>query len=322
MKTGNGKIANLPPGIRDELNFRISDGAAGNELVAWLNSKPEVTEVVNQLFDGAPISEQNLSEWRKRGYQKWLAHRNFVDESNAISDNSGDIAETGIGCDKLFLTLTAAYAEMIRNWIITPGEQMTYKLAVYKNLTDGVLKLQRAELQKVRLEIAHERLELLREKRVHKSAEAIGNEGIGNEGVGKGAGGGNGKGGASCSSAPASFSGESWSTPEPAGQSEPERPPSAPSSSDPRRAEPPPAKPAQSDPPTAPAATPAPAPSDSRSRRASAGGAVPASSLPPSAATPAPSPQAVAPIRKRSVLPGTVLSVHPLRIAQTPNDPL
>jgi hypothetical protein len=27
MKTGNGKIANLPPGIRDELNFRISDGA-------------------------------------------------------------------------------------------------------------------------------------------------------------------------------------------------------------------------------------------------------------------------------------------------------
>ena len=321
MKTGNGKIANLPPGIRDELNFRISDGDAGNELVAWLNSKPEVTEVVNQLFDGAPISEQNLSEWRKRGYQKWLAHRNFVDESNAISDNSGDIAETGIGCDKLFLTLTAAYAEMIRNWIITPGEQMTYKLAVYKNLTDGVLKLQRAELQKVRLEIAHERLELLREKRVHKSAEAIGNEGIGNEGVGKGAGGGNGKGGASCSSAPASFSGESWSTPEPAGQSEPERPPSAPSSSDPRRAEPPPAKPAQSDPPTAPAATPAPAPSDSRSRRAIAGGAVPASSLPPSAATPAPSPQAVAPIRKRSVLPGTVLSVHPLRIAQTPNEP-
>ena len=58
MKTGNGKIANLPPGIRDELNFRISDGDAGNELVAWLNSKPEVTEVVNTLFDGEPISEQ------------------------------------------------------------------------------------------------------------------------------------------------------------------------------------------------------------------------------------------------------------------------
>jgi hypothetical protein len=74
------KIANLPAEIRDELNYRISDGDEGIELVEWLNSKPEVADVVNKLFDGTPISEQNLSEWRKRGYQKWLAHRNFVDE--------------------------------------------------------------------------------------------------------------------------------------------------------------------------------------------------------------------------------------------------
>jgi hypothetical protein len=172
MKTGNGKIANLPAKIRDELNYRITDGEQGNELVEWLNSKPEVIRVIKERFDGTPISEQNLSEWRKRGYQKWLAHRNFVDESNALSDNSGDIAETGIDCDKLLLTLTAAYAEMIRNWIITPGEQMTYKLAVYKNLTNGVIALQRAELQKVRLEIARERLELLREKRCNKSGSS------------------------------------------------------------------------------------------------------------------------------------------------------
>jgi hypothetical protein len=46
---------------------------------------------------------------------------------------------------------------------------MLYKLAVYKNLTNGVIALQRAELQKVRLEIARERLELLREKRLSKS---------------------------------------------------------------------------------------------------------------------------------------------------------
>ena len=93
MKTGNGKIANLPSKIRDELNYRISDGDPGNEIVEWLNSKPEVVEVVNKLFDGTPISEQNLSEWRKRGYQKWLAHRNMFDESNALGDNAEVIAE-------------------------------------------------------------------------------------------------------------------------------------------------------------------------------------------------------------------------------------
>jgi hypothetical protein len=111
MKTGNGKIANLPAQIRDELNCRIADGDEGIELVEWLNSKPEVAEVVNKLFDGTPISEQNLSQWRKRGYQKWLAHRNMFDESNALGDNAEEIAETGIDCDKLLLTLTAAYAE-------------------------------------------------------------------------------------------------------------------------------------------------------------------------------------------------------------------
>jgi len=63
---------------------------------------------------------------------------------------------------------------MTRNWMITPGADMLYKLAVYKKLTDGVIALQRAELQKVRLEIARERLELLREKRLSKSGSTSG----------------------------------------------------------------------------------------------------------------------------------------------------
>ena len=111
MKTGNGKIANLPAEIREELNLRMNDGEQGDELVEWLNSKPEVVEVVNKLFDGRPISEQNLSQWRTHGYRVWHAHRTIVDGTLALSDNTGDIAETGIDCDKLLLTLTAAYAE-------------------------------------------------------------------------------------------------------------------------------------------------------------------------------------------------------------------
>jgi len=173
MKTGNGKIANLPAETRDELNYRIAQGDEGIELVEWLNAKPEVAEVVNKLFDGVPISEQNLSEWRKRGYQKWLAYHNIVDESNAVSGNTDGIAATGIDCDKLFLTLTGAYAEAIQRWMITPCDQMNHKLGVYKNITNGVIAMRRAELLKVRLEIDRERLEILREKRLNKSASSV-----------------------------------------------------------------------------------------------------------------------------------------------------
>jgi len=169
MKTGNGKIANLPAEIRDELNYRITEGEPGNELVEWLNSKPEVVKVLTERFDGIPISEQNLSEWRKRGYQKWLAYHNIVDESNAVTGNTDGIAATGIDCDKLLLTLAGAYAEAIQRWIITPCDQMNHKLGVYKNITNGVIAMRRAELLKVRLEIDRERLEILREKRRDKS---------------------------------------------------------------------------------------------------------------------------------------------------------
>ena len=170
MQTGNGKIANLPNEIREELNYRLNDGEPGNELVAWLNAKPEVIEVINQLFDGRPISEQNLSHWRNHGYRVWHAHRTIVDETHALSGNSEVIAGTGINCEKLLLALTASYAEMIQRWIITPGVEMLCKLRIFKEITNAVLALRRAEIQKARLEIQRERLELLREKQRHNSA--------------------------------------------------------------------------------------------------------------------------------------------------------
>jgi hypothetical protein len=299
MKTGNGKIANLPAEIREELNYRLNDGEPGNELVEWLNSNPEVVRVVSERFDGTPISEQNLSEWRKRGYQKWLAHRNFVDESNALSDNTADIAETGIDCDKLLLTLTAAYAEATQNWIITPGEQMLYKLAVYKNLTNGVIALQRAELQKVRLEIARERLELLREKRRNKSSAAA--------------------------AAPASSSGESPSAskPQPANQSESELPHLTPSPSESRHSVVAPSalpvstspKPSQPNQPTQ-SATPTPEQSDPRHssfelRHSSA--PAPASGARPTAPVPLRATRPTAPVPRRTTHLGMPLPIPTCR---------
>jgi len=127
---------------------------------------------------------------------------------------------------------------MTRNWMVTPGADMLYKLAVYKKLTDGVIALQRAELQKIRMEIARERLALLREKRQNRSASSSGPS---NE--------------TACSGGS-----RSNSQPKPAGQRESELPHSAPSPSDSRHADLPPAQPAQSNPPPAPASEPSPQP--------------------------------------------------------------
>jgi hypothetical protein len=71
--THKGKIARLPREIREQLNRRLQDGVSGKELVNWLNSMPEVVKVLAAEFDGHPMRQQNLSEWRKGGCREWLA---------------------------------------------------------------------------------------------------------------------------------------------------------------------------------------------------------------------------------------------------------
>ena len=47
-----GKIARLPREIREELNHHLECGLPGRELVEWLNSLPDVHEVLTKSFDG------------------------------------------------------------------------------------------------------------------------------------------------------------------------------------------------------------------------------------------------------------------------------
>ena len=78
--THNGKIARLPRNIRDELNHRLDDGEPGDRILAWLNALPAVQAAE---FGGSEINAQNLSNWRKGGYQDWLKQqerRNLVRE--------------------------------------------------------------------------------------------------------------------------------------------------------------------------------------------------------------------------------------------------
>jgi hypothetical protein len=69
MKSRNGKIARLPLEIRERLNIRLADGEPGNRLVEWLNSNPDVMKVMVEHFEGRPITDGNLSEWRAGGYE-------------------------------------------------------------------------------------------------------------------------------------------------------------------------------------------------------------------------------------------------------------
>jgi hypothetical protein len=75
MNARNGKIARLPRSVREELNERLERSEESPQLLDWLNALPEVKKVLKSDFAGAPISKQNLSEWRQGGFQEWLARQ-------------------------------------------------------------------------------------------------------------------------------------------------------------------------------------------------------------------------------------------------------
>ena len=83
--TRNGKIARLPASIREEVCQRLLDGQSGPKILGWLNAHPEVLTVLDEYFHEEPVSAQNLSEWRKGGYQAWRARRTKIDDTKALA---------------------------------------------------------------------------------------------------------------------------------------------------------------------------------------------------------------------------------------------
>src|SRR5215469_11522451 len=73
--TRKSKIARLPRSVRDELNRRLDNGQPGVRLVEWLNNLSDVKEVLAQDFHGCRITAQNVSKWKRGGYQDWLAQQ-------------------------------------------------------------------------------------------------------------------------------------------------------------------------------------------------------------------------------------------------------
>ena len=93
----NGKIGRCPLHIREEVNRRLLDNEPAKKIIAWLHGQPEVLKVLDEYFGEEPISPQNLSEWRKGGYQKWLKRRERVAQTKELSDYSLKLARASGG---------------------------------------------------------------------------------------------------------------------------------------------------------------------------------------------------------------------------------
>jgi hypothetical protein len=104
----------LPKCIRDELGHRIEDGEPGKELVKWLNGLSGVQRVLKEQFGGRAVTEQNLSEWKQGGHQKWLRHWEACEKMRWLAERAEGLDDAADGLeisDRLGSILAAELAD-------------------------------------------------------------------------------------------------------------------------------------------------------------------------------------------------------------------
>ena len=157
-----GKIANLPPLIREQLNERLRAGEDGRTLLPWLNSLPEVQAVLKAEFERLAISPQNLSDHRSHGFLDWKARQEAVEFASSL--NADDCALQQILptdlAEKLSRWLSVRYAAATRALSNAHPDDLDKELRHLRNFSLVILALRRGEVSAGRLALEQQRLKL------------------------------------------------------------------------------------------------------------------------------------------------------------------
>jgi len=109
-----GKIGRLPKSIRDMLGQRIENGEPGKEIVKWLNGLSGVKRVMEEQFNGRPITGQNLSEWKQNGHPEWLRQEQTRSLVGQLAEQAEDLGEASNGREISDLLASVLAAELTR----------------------------------------------------------------------------------------------------------------------------------------------------------------------------------------------------------------
>ena len=159
-KSPHGKIARLPHHIREQIHSRLRQGERAKPILAWLNSLPEVQQILAASFGSRPIDDGNLSEWKQRSHRLWLIEQTALTEVSRFLSDSRSSAQAGQGAvtDSLATFLSAQYAVAARMLGDDASEVEHWKLL--RALCHDVVGLRRGDHNAQRLRLQQQRLAL------------------------------------------------------------------------------------------------------------------------------------------------------------------
>lgn len=150
-----GKIAQCPRAIREEVCRRLDDGQQGPEILAWLNAQPDVVKLIAEEWNGHAISDNNLSQWFKGGFQEWRTQQIGVEETQKLAEFSVKLAKATGG------SMSEGAVALAGGKIMAALEGAQGKDLL--NLVLGVSRLRGKELDAERVGVSKEKVSLARE---------------------------------------------------------------------------------------------------------------------------------------------------------------
>jgi hypothetical protein len=154
-----GKIARLPMALREQLNLRLQNGQTHAAVAEWLNGLAEVKALLAAHFEGAPVTEDNISRWRGGGYLAWEEHQRSLEAVALLAEESGDLAQASPEsvANLLAGVLSAKLAVRLQGFEAMPeGED---KARLWGQLLGALVLLRRGDLYAERLRAEKERFE-------------------------------------------------------------------------------------------------------------------------------------------------------------------
>lgn len=163
--TRKGKIARLPHAIREQVNLRMQNGETALRVAEWLNALPEVAALLAAEFDGQPVNEINLSNWKLGGYRDWEAQQEALEAVRRFGGDAAELSQAANGqlADHIAVCLTARIAMALQK-PETEVEDPAAELQRLRLLCADLVALRKGDHNAQWLKMEREKLDLALKK--------------------------------------------------------------------------------------------------------------------------------------------------------------
>ena len=170
-----GKVARLPREIREKLNVRLANGQPARRILRWLHGQQEVKKILAREFEGAALTPQNLSEWRKGGFREWQDQQEAVGRVKDVLEDAKELRQAADGelSDHLGTVLAARYAVELSGWNGEVSEEMKEKMQVLNGMCHNIVKLRQCEISRAAGKLKRDQYELERDKTEEEVMDAF-----------------------------------------------------------------------------------------------------------------------------------------------------